>query len=59
MSLGNYVTLSELLGCSVSQVRKLVREGKIPAIRLGHKMVRFDLDQVRAALTKMTTDVNQ
>jgi hypothetical protein len=41
------------LNCSTAVVDRLKNEGAIPYISCGH-FVRFDLDQVRAALQKHT-----
>ncbi len=50
---GALLTAQELarhLGVSVSQVQRLSAQGKIPRYELGHRTIRFDLAEVRAAL---------
>lgn len=50
---GALLTAQELaghLGVSVSQVQRLSAQGKIPRYELGHRTIRYDLAEVRAAL---------
>jgi excisionase family DNA binding protein len=44
--------LAAYLGLSTSHLWKLVRDGAIPAIGIGWRTVRFDLDEVLEALRK-------
>lgn len=36
-----YQELADKIGISVSTLRRMVRKGKIPSIKLGHQIVRF------------------
>lgn len=40
------------LNLTVRGVEDMMRRRKIPFLRMSHKVVRFDLDKVRAALSK-------
>ena len=51
--LRNRKQIAKELNCSTTVVDRLKREGAIPYISCGH-FVRFDLDQVNAALQKHT-----
>ena len=53
LKLRNRKQIAVELNCSTTVVDRLRREGAIPHISCGH-FVRFDLDQVRAALQKLT-----
>lgn len=44
--------LSNYLKVSVSEIRKLVRERKIPFFRIGNRL-RFDLNKINSWLEKM------
>ena len=44
--------IAEEIGVQPSTIRTWVREGKIPALRITGKVVRFDRDDVIAALKK-------
>ena len=44
--------LAEYLACSTRQVEKLTASGRIPARKLGRRMVRYSLERVEAALAK-------
>jgi predicted DNA-binding transcriptional regulator AlpA len=44
--------LSPRLSMTVAQVLRLQRQGRIPAIRLGHRTLRFNISAVMAALGK-------
>jgi hypothetical protein len=46
------VQLAEHLGMKVRGVEMLVKERKIPAMRIGHKTLRFSLPRVMRALEK-------
>ena len=43
-------TLAAILGLKLGQVYRLSAAGRIPRYKVGHRTVRFDLDEVRAAL---------
>ncbi|MGV9745801.1 helix-turn-helix transcriptional regulator [Rhodococcus zopfii] len=45
---------AEHYGLSVKTVRRYIADGRIPAHRLGPKLVRLDLDEVDAVLTART-----
>ena len=45
--------LGSLLGMNKSQVWRLHRTGRIPVIRLGHRLHRYDLHAVREALKNL------
>ena len=47
--------LAERLGVSANTVLKWARQGKIPAIRVSRKVVRFHYDSIVAALRKKAT----
>ena len=36
-----YHELADKIGISVSTLRRMVRKGKIPSIKMGHQIVRF------------------
>ncbi len=42
--------LARHLQVPLSMIRRMTSDGRIPAMRLGHRTVRYDLDEVRAAL---------
>ncbi len=48
----NKAQLAERLNLKVRSVDMLVKERKIPAMRIGHKTLRFSLPRVLAALKK-------
>lgn len=43
-------TLAANLGLTVGQIYRLSASGRIPKYKAGHRTVRFDLEEVRAAL---------
>lgn len=43
-------TLAANLGLTLGQVYRLSASGRIPKYKAGHRTVRFDLEEVRAAL---------
>lgn len=44
--------IGEALGLSGRYIRTLARRRAIPSLRLGHRTVLFDVEKVKAALTK-------
>lgn len=42
--------VADRLGASVLTIRKWIREGRIPAIRLGERFIRLDWDEVVATI---------
>lgn len=50
--LSNRPECAAYLGIKLRTLDKYVALGRIPAIKLSQKFVRFDLEQVRAALLK-------
>lgn len=42
--------LAKELGCSARTVKRMVAEGRIPVVRVGRRLARFDLEQVLARL---------
>jgi hypothetical protein len=46
-------TTAEVLGITISGLRKLRYAKKIPYIRLSYRCVRFDLNSVKRALRKL------
>ena len=58
MSLVDIHATAEWLGVSPAKVRSLVREHGLPAIDLGHRTQRFDLEQV-AAWARGRTDIHR
>lgn len=53
MTYTDYKGLSKRLIMSEQTVRRLYQEGKIPGIKLGRKIVRFDIDAVDQALARL------
>ena len=53
-TLGDAKTIAPLIGMLPYTLLALARARKIPSIRLGHRTVLFDLNEVRAALKKFT-----
>ncbi len=49
------VELAEALTIKTGTVQVWSREGKIPSIKLSHKVIRFDLDEVIEALQSQQT----
>lgn len=43
--------VAEHLNCSAQTVRRMVKRGELPAHRVGYKLVRFDLNEIDAAIT--------
>jgi excisionase family DNA binding protein len=58
--LGELLTKEELAerlrAPSIRLVEELMRSGKIPFLRLGHRTVRFDWPKVQAALARLQVD---
>ena len=48
--LATKVECARFIGIKVRTLDKYVAAGRIPVIKLSQKLVRFDLDEVRAAL---------
>jgi predicted site-specific integrase-resolvase len=55
----NYRTLSELTGIRVHTLRTLYRQGKISAIKLGHRTMFFDPDKVRAEIQAFNVEAKR
>lgn len=56
---GDYVTagqLAKMLQISESSVHRLRRQGRIPAVMLTPRLIRFNLREVRAALAAQQSD---
>lgn len=51
--------LAARLGISTKTVRRYVDQGKLQAVRLSARCVRFDVSQVAAALAKMSGETAQ
>jgi excisionase family DNA binding protein len=47
-------TVASAMGLPVPRVWALVRAGKIPAVRVGHRTMKFDVTAVKAAVEAMT-----
>jgi excisionase family DNA binding protein len=45
-------TVAEAIGIRASTVRRWAKEGRIPAVRLSSRLIRFELDQVLAAMDR-------
>ncbi|MBX5464865.1 MAG: helix-turn-helix domain-containing protein [Clostridia bacterium] len=43
--------LARELGCSVRTVKRMMAEGRIPVVRVGRRLVRFDLERVLERLS--------
>jgi excisionase family DNA binding protein len=46
-------SVSRRLGVSEASVMRLARQRIIPSVRLGYRLVRFDLSEVETALMKL------
>jgi excisionase family DNA binding protein len=55
MSTTQLITIQDLarqMNCGEHVIRDLVRKGRIPCVRLGHRTLRFDSEEVRKALAQ-------